>query len=131
VFLVVAVTVVALTAGSAILFGGFVVAEEEEDCNTADKNEHAQSDDEPDETCWRLIFETLLMQSYTGEKQGRGNYIPPCDPPISGTARLLSMAASWARLSTDIKKKQATKSVAYGKPLIDIVGMTRTVQRRG
>lgn len=49
-FLVVTVTVVALTAGSAILFGGFVVAEEEEDCNAADKNEHAQSDDEPDET---------------------------------------------------------------------------------
>lgn len=64
-------------------------------------------------------------------ERSRANYIPPCEPPISGTARLLSMAASWARLSTDTKEKQATKSVAYGKPLVVMVGMTQTVQRRG
>jgi hypothetical protein len=40
------------------------------------------------------------------------------------------MAVSWARPSTDIKKKQATKGVAYGKPLMDMVGMMRAVQRR-
>lgn len=47
----VAVTAVVLTAGIAILFGGFMIAEEEEDCNTADNNEQAQSDDQSDETC--------------------------------------------------------------------------------
>jgi hypothetical protein len=49
--LIVVVTAVALTAGSAILVGGFMVAEKKKDCDTADENEHAQSDDEPDETC--------------------------------------------------------------------------------
>lgn len=64
-------------------------------------------------------------------EQSRGSHIPPCEPPISGTARLLSMAASWARLSTDIKKKQVTKSVAYGEPLINMVRMARTVHSGG
>lgn len=67
----VAVTAVVLTAGIAILFGGFMIAEEEEDCNTADNNEQAQSDDESDETCRRLIFEILLVQLHVGAEQGK------------------------------------------------------------
>jgi hypothetical protein len=106
-----------------------MVAEKEKDCDTADENEHAQSDDEPDETCWRLIFETLFVQLYAVEKQSWGHDIPPCEPPISGTARLLSIAASWARPSTDIKKKQAKKSVGCSE-LMNMVGLTQTVQRR-
>ena len=53
------------------------------------------------------------------ERRGaRVGYIPPCEPPISGTARLLSMGASWCTLSPKVNKEKVKKRAGCGGPLL-------------
>jgi hypothetical protein len=56
------------------------------------------------------------------ERRGaRVDYIPPCEPPISGTFLLLSMAVSWSTLSPEVNVEKAQKRAGQGRPFIDMV----------
>lgn len=54
-------------------------------------------------------------------ESARVGYIPPCEPPISGTSRLLSMAASWRTLSPEVNKEKVKKRTGCGGPLLHMI----------
>jgi len=63
-----------------------------------------------------------MTQAKMQERRGaRVSYIPPCEPSISGTALLLSMAGCWSTLFPEVNKERAKRRVGCGGPLMHMV----------